>query len=229
VTQFPAPSNGKIDRAGACIRDHLYTMPPIVADTATLQDAIECVWSFRAKFNRPLSLVNLGVRYYIKQAGCDVVVAQRLKRLPRIVEKMSRHPRMRLTQMQDVGGCRAILPDRESVQKVLTGLQRNWDIIAIDDYVTAPKPTGYRAIHVIIRKEDMAIELQLRTPGQQVWAEEIERIDSVTDYALKDGEGPEDVLAYTRKLAEVISVMDAGDTVNNEDLIALRELRRNVP
>jgi putative GTP pyrophosphokinase len=229
VTQPLPLSNGKIDRAGACIRDHLYAVPRIESDAATLQDAIECVWLFRAKFNRPLSLVNLGVRYYIKQARCDVVVAQRLKRLPRIVEKMSRHPRMRLTQMQDVGGCRAILPDQESVSNVLTGLERNWDIIAIDDYVANPKATGYRAIHVIVRKEGTAVELQLRTPGQQTWAEEIERIDSVSDYALKDGDGPPDVLAYTTKLAEVISVLDAGNRVNEEDLTVLRELRRNVP
>jgi ppGpp synthetase/RelA/SpoT-type nucleotidyltranferase len=131
--------------------------------------------------------------------------------------------------MQDVGGCRAILPDQESVRNVLTGLERNWDIIAIDDYVANPKATGYRAIHVIVRKEGTAVELQLRTPGQQTWAEEIERIDSVSDYALKDGDGPPDVLAYTTKLAEVISVLDAGNRVNEEDLTVLRELRRNVP
>jgi putative GTP pyrophosphokinase len=225
----PTLSNSRIDKAGVCIREHFFADPRVIADASTLQDAVDSVWAFRARFNHPLTLVNLGVRYYINKAGCDVVVAQRLKRLPRIVEKMSRHPRMRLTQMQDVGGCRAILPNSDSVNEVLGGLKRNWEIIAIDDYVAAPKTTGYRAVHVIVRKEGMAVELQLRTPGQQTWAEEIERIDSVTDYALKDGDGPEDVLAYTTKLAEVIATLDAGNRVNDEDLTALRELRRNVP
>lgn len=77
--------------------------------------AAETVWEYRATFNYPLTRVNANVRHYIKKAGCEVVVAQRLKCLPRIIEKLVRYPRMRLTQMQDVGGCRAVLPDQRAV------------------------------------------------------------------------------------------------------------------
>ena len=135
---------------------------------------------------------------------------------------------MRLTQMQDVGGC-AILPSMDAVQEVLAGIKRNWDVVTVDNYVDEPRTSGYRAIHVITRKDGLAIELQLRTPGQQTWADEIERIDSVTDYALKDEEGPEHVLAYTRKLAEIISLLDAGTSVQPSDLTALATLRQGVP
>jgi putative GTP pyrophosphokinase len=111
---------------------------------------------------------------------------------------------MRLTQVPEVSGCRAILPDRNSVIEVLAGLRHNWEIITIDDDVPNPKATGYRAIHVVTRKEGVAIELQRRTPGHQEWADEGERIDIVTEYQLRNGDGPERALAHTRKLAEDI-------------------------
>ena len=43
------------------------------------------------------------------------------------------------------------------------------------DYVAKPKPTGYRAMHVVVQQHDRLVEIQLRTYRQNVWADEVER------------------------------------------------------
>ena len=47
-------------------------------------------------------------------------VSQRLKRINRIVEKLSRdeHRTMRLSQMEDVGGCRVVVQSLEELWRV---------------------------------------------------------------------------------------------------------------
>lgn len=150
-----------------------------------------------------------------------------LKRMPRIVEKLHRHPRMRLSQMQDVGGCRAILRDELAIREVLAGIVRNWDVMTVDDYILNPKPDGYRAVHVIVRKSGVPIEVQLRTPGQQDWADEVERLDGLLPVAVKDGEGTPQVVRYLQVLAEIIRTVEAGEVVDNsviQDFIRLRGL-----
>jgi len=174
-------------------------------------------------------MVNANLRHYVKSAGSEVFIAQRLKRLPRILVKMARHPRMRLTQMQDVGGCRAILGDEAAVRHVLDGIQRNWDVITVDDYIENPKTDGYRAVHVITRRSEVPIEVQLRTAGQQDWADEVERIDGLMPHAVKDGEGPPEVVEYLKALAELIDAVEGGTPVDPGLSSEFLRLRRLVP
>ena len=83
--------------------------------------------------------------------GAPIIVAQRLKRMPAIVGKLARFPRMDLSRMQDIGGCRAILPSQETVLMVRRRISMNgWNIDKEYDYVLSPKDTGYRALHVVV-------------------------------------------------------------------------------
>jgi len=105
---------------------------------------------------------------------------------------------MRLSQMEDVGGCRAILAGgAPEIAGVLRRIRKNkWAVVSYDDYVKAPKVTGYRAIHVVVLRDQHRIEIQLRTPGQHEWAEAVERASATTGFALKYGDGPSDLLTY---------------------------------
>ena len=49
--------------------------------------------------------------------GKDIVVAERLKRLDSIIKKLEREPTMSLWTMQDLGGCRFIVPSVNEVYK----------------------------------------------------------------------------------------------------------------
>lgn len=101
-------SRSKVDRAGQTLRNWIRTSPD--EDPADLDAAIDLAWAYRAEFQRPLTGVVMGLRSFLKTEGAPVVVAQRLKRLPTIIDKLVRHPTMQLSYMQDIGGCRAIIP-----------------------------------------------------------------------------------------------------------------------
>jgi putative GTP pyrophosphokinase len=220
-----SPSKTQVDKAGAILRDWYNSPAPNM--NAAESAAAGVIWQYRQQFAYPMTKVSANLRYYVKQHNAGiVVVAQRHKRLPRIVEKLHRHPRMRMSQMQDVGGCRAIIGNQAAAYRVLEGLGRNWEIAAVDDYVSNPRPTGYRALHVITIRDGYAVEVQLRTHGQQTWADEVERLDGMTPYRLKDGDGPDDAMEYTRELAQLIADIEQGRVPDEARQRRLRSLRQ---
>lgn len=77
------------------------------------------------------------------------IIAQRLKRLSSISVKLKRNTKMRLSQMQDLGGCRAIV----RTPKQLDALIRMYGDIAhakARDYILSPKADGYRSAHFVV-------------------------------------------------------------------------------
>jgi ppGpp synthetase/RelA/SpoT-type nucleotidyltranferase len=114
----------------------------------------------------------------------EVDLSARPKRLPSIARKLLRIT-TRLSQMEDIGGCRAKLPDAARVQAVLASVVARWSDARVDDYTASPQPTGYRAVHVVVIEGGRRIEIQLRTPGQNRWADEVERWSDRLGYALR--------------------------------------------
>lgn len=97
---------------------------------------------------------------------------------------------MNLARMHDIGGCRAVLPSQAAVDRVVERLmmQRRWEFRgSVYDYVAAPKPDGYRAKHLVVVKDGVLIEVQLRTEAQHRWAELVERFDREYGLGLKSG------------------------------------------
>jgi ppGpp synthetase/RelA/SpoT-type nucleotidyltranferase len=225
------PSKTSVDKAGAYLRswrsNTLDRTDPEYGPK--LLAAIQTVWEYRRQFQYPLTKVNANLRHYVKATDCEVLIAQRLKRLPRIIEKLHRQPRMRLSQMQDVGGCRAILPSERAVRNVLAGITRNWDLITVDDYITEPKKDGYRGVHAIVRRGGVPVEVQLRTFGEQDWADEVERMDGLVPYAMKDGEGPPEVRRYLNLLSDIIAASESGRSVPEEWVAELHTLGAHMP
>lgn len=211
------PSRTQVDRAGAFLRDW-WRMPTDSEGEAEFGEdelgiAALMLSEYRAAFQSPLKKVTVGLRQFVERESSEVIVGQRLKRTPQILHKLSRFGSMRLTQMEDIAGCRAILPGgAPEIAGVVRRIRRNWDIVDIGNYVESPKPTGYRAIHVVVRRDDHSVEIQLRTPGQHEWAEAVERLAGRTRFPLKDGEGPPQLLTYLELVAWAISADEAGRT-----------------
>lgn len=184
-------SKTQVDRAGETIRNFE------VATARELEEAIRVVSAYRAGFADPLKKVTVGLRQFVERESSEIIVGQRLKRLPAMGRKLGQQLTMRVSQMEDVGGCRAILPGgRKEISGVLRRIRRNWDVVNLDDYVERPKSTGYRAVHVVVLRDEHRIEIQLRTPGQHEWAEAVERLAARTGFGLKYGQGPPDLLTY---------------------------------
>lgn len=74
-------------------------------------EALKIVNNWRSIHAFPLNTFQMGLRRRGARFSDDVVVAQRIKRLSSIELKLGIRESMKLTQMQDIGGCRAILED----------------------------------------------------------------------------------------------------------------------
>ena len=65
------------------------------------------------------------LRSYPKEKKYQRIVAQRLKRMKTIIDKLERYPAMQLTTMQDISGVRAVLPDMKEVEKLAMDYQNS--------------------------------------------------------------------------------------------------------
>lgn len=97
----------------------------------------------------PLNAFQVNLRSRAKRVEQDALVAQRLKRFASVMNKLAREPQMKLSQMQDLGGCRAIMSTVQAVDD-LVGLYRGLDpqlfesegSLKLYDYIRHPKADG---------------------------------------------------------------------------------------
>lgn len=225
VARVALPSKTEINRCGNLLRSYLDS-----ADGSgdsyewdEVQRALDVLGEFRASFQYPLTKVTIGLRQMVARESQTVVVAQRLKRMDRILGKLQRMPKTRLARMEDIGGCRAVLASPDEVAGVLRRIHRRWQIVRERDYVSAPKPSGYRAVHLVVTRDDCRIEVQLRTQGQQEWADAVEKFASRFDLPLKDEQGPDEVLEFFRLASEGIYGDEYGSDITEDFMASFRE------
>ncbi|MCL2192627.1 MAG: GTP pyrophosphokinase family protein [Treponema sp.] len=82
--------------------------------------------------------------------------------------------------LQDIAGVRIICPFSKDIYYLVDLLRAMHDtnILSEKDYVTNPKPSGYRSYHVIMeipvfysgKTESVLVELQIRTEAMNFWA-----------------------------------------------------------
>src|SRR5262245_33479066 len=108
------PSRSQIDKAGRLLRDWWRTPADSEEEKQFDEDQIGdealLVAEYRSGFQAQLKNVTVGLRQFVARESSEVIVGQRLKRSPQILNKLDRLGSMRLTQMEDIAGCRAILP-----------------------------------------------------------------------------------------------------------------------
>jgi ppGpp synthetase/RelA/SpoT-type nucleotidyltranferase len=220
-----ATSRSRVTRAGARLRAHRLGVESLDPDQYVAERAI--VEEFRAKHAQSLTRVAAGLRYYVKEAadGQTWSVGQRLKAMPTILDKLTRHPNMELARMQDIGGCRGILPNQAAVDHVIARLRRRWKLRdKISDYVEVPKRDGYRAKHVVAIKDGVLIEVQLRTSAQHRWAELVERFDRTHRLELKAGRASTGVRDLFAAISELIRLQENGLLSDAEFMQRMQEL-----
>jgi putative GTP pyrophosphokinase len=133
------------------------------------------------------------------------------KSTPAIVEKLRRSS-MRLTQMQDIAGCRVVVPDMLAQGRLIAQLEQMFENSVID---RRAKPShGYRAVHVVVRESGLPVEVQVRTDLQHVWAELSEKLADNFGSQLKYGGGPEAIRKtlddYSTLIADFEQHLDLG-------------------
>ena len=120
--------------------------------------------------------------------------------------------------MQDLGGCRVIVPTVEDVYLVKKRLResRIRHILHNEkDYIATPKSnTGYRGIHLVYRYKSeknknyngLQTEIQIRTQLQHLWATAVETVGLFTQNDLKFNQGSESWLDFFKWVSALFSV-----------------------
>lgn len=207
-TEYPRHTKGRVDRGAECIRQ----------DTAMPIDE-QVVENWRASHGYVLNTFQATLRRYAR--GRDVTVAQRLKRRRTIYDKLNRFPKMQLTRMNDIAGCRLICDNLTDLDQLRTSIhnarfkhiRQNVDFDY--DYVRNPKPSGYRGIHDVYRYvsitgqanrwNGLLIELQYRTKIQHAWATAVEIAGSITGNHPKFDRGDPDHIQFFRVCSEILA------------------------
>jgi putative GTP pyrophosphokinase len=109
----------------------------------------------------------------------------RIKSAESMKEKLVRknlevNMRNALTQIYDAAGIRVICTFLDDIYWIVNMLKNQQDIIVIDekDYISNPKPNGYRSYHMILQVplhleegiQSVYCELQIRTIAMDCWA-----------------------------------------------------------
>ena len=202
-------SKSEINRSGILLSEARSGAISITLEEKLVATVV--VEDFRRGFSYPLTKVTAGLRAMVQQAVPEVFVAQRLKRMTQIIHKLERFPGTNLARMEDIGGCRAVVETSSDIEILLNRIERNWDIVRKRNYVDTPKDSGYRAIHLVTKRDGHRIEVQLRTKGQQAWANVVEKVGARYQVPLKDEIGPEELIIWLRLAAENIAYKDRGE------------------
>ena len=185
-------SRRQVDRAGALLKDE-------AAPAAGRAQARPIFGWWRGRHRFPLLEVRGLVEQRMQLLTTGGFVALRLKRLPSVEAKLRRFPAMQLSRMQDLGGCRAVVPSVREVD-ALAALCR--DIgphrrLRENDYLEEPKRDGYRGVHLVWgyrteapepgHRDGLRIEIQIRSRLQHAWATAVETVDVLRETRLKIG------------------------------------------
>ncbi len=126
-----------------------------------------------------------------------------------LIEKLTRES-IRLTQMQDIAGCRITVENPVEQDRTVASLTSIFDQVSIVDRRVRPS-YGYRAVHVIVNLDGKSIEVQVRTKLQHHWAEFSEKYSDVVDPDIKYGGGPKEVREILSSLSELIGELEGAE------------------
>lgn len=217
-------------------------MPPYAHDSKAFWEWIEAssvVNNWRSAHAYPLNTFQVNLRKSARSIDNTALVAQRTKRLASITAKLERFPDMKLTQMQDIGGCRAIVKSVLAARKLADFYQHasriKHKLATCDDYIAEPQKSGYRGIHLVYRYvsdkqntkvyNDLKIEMQIRSQYMHAWATAVETVGTFIRQALKSSIGEVDWLRFFALMGSAIALREQTPPVpdtplKRSDLIA---------
>lgn len=163
---------------------------------------ITALEQYRGEFAESYKAVEFLVR---DRLGHDVT-GRPAKSTVAITEKLRRQS-IRLSQVQDIAGCRVIVPTVLAQDSLSNVLQVFYSDLTIDDKRESPT-NGYRALHLIPRVNGKFIEVQVRTELQHTWADVSERLADVHGQDVKYGKGEPQVVEYLAKFSRAVHAFE---------------------
>ncbi|TPK72381.1 hypothetical protein FJ950_08765 [Mesorhizobium sp. B2-3-14] len=201
--------------------------------------------SWRDSHFLPMRSVRFSVGHHIKALRLKGDMASRPKRLASICRKL-RESTTNLDTMNDIGGCRAIMPDINSVRLLLESLRDKFphEMHCREfNYIDEPKPDGYRSHHIVFQYRPRAahtqafegrrIELQVRTTLQHSWATAVEAVGLFQRQDLKHGNGEQDWLRLFQLMSAEFAQVEqcpirVGGPDRDDRVRELRDINRRI-
>ena len=246
--QWAAPRypRSQVDSAGK-----LLTNPPASPGDADylewlfsdrLDEIMDIVGNWRSSHSYPINTFQVTLRRNARKIDPNCIVAQRIKRLSSIQAKLSSFSTMQLSQMQDIGGCRAILDTCDNALKLVDVYKKSdirHKLMRETNYIASPRSSGYRGVHLLYsyfsQHESRAVynglrlKIQIRSTLQHAWATAVETVGTFTRQALKSSLGESEWLRFFALMSTMIALREncigvPGTPDRRSDLVAeLRE------
>ncbi|MDD3175656.1 MAG: RelA/SpoT domain-containing protein [Candidatus Nanoarchaeia archaeon] len=203
-------SKSQTDKAGDILRKN----------NLSKEDAdknMEILSAWREKHIYPLTVFNRRLKLFSEKLDKSALIVNRLKRVPSIVNKLNRMT-LKLTQMQDIAGCRSIMGNVDLVYSLYKNHYKNGDLrhklVKVNDYIMNPKKDGYRSLHLVYKyisdKNDkydgLQIEVQIRSKLQHIWATAVETAGFFKKQQLKSNKGEDKWLHFFKLVSSAFAI-----------------------
>ena len=188
--KVPLNTNSEVDKLGDRLRSDA------AADDLRMLD--EFRFGFADAYEQVISIT--------KKVAQTEVTGRPAKSTAAIIEKLRRES-TRLSQMQDIAGCRVLVPDIATQDMLTRSL-----VCALNDpreLDRRDKPShGYRAVHIVVSIAGRNVEIQIRTSLQQFWAALSEKISDSFGNDLKYGVGDPGILMQLHSLSSGVELVE---------------------
>lgn len=157
-------------------------------------------------------------------------IKSRIKTSESIVKKLKKHGyestiQNMIEHVNDIAGIRVICSFTSDIYQIaeMLGNQSDIKVISIKDYITNPKPSGYKSYHMLVtvpvylsdRIVDTKVEIQIRTVAMDFWAS----LEHKINYKF-EGNAPVYIKNELVECAKMISELDRRMLSLNEEVQA---------
>lgn len=162
-------------------------------------------------------------------------IKARIKTPESIVKKLKRHGYEStidnmVKYINDIAGIRIICSFTSDIYQIaeMVGQQKDIQVIAVKDYITYPKASGYKSYHMIVtvpvylsdRIVDTKVEIQIRTVAMDFWAS----LEHKIHYKF-EGDAPEHIQSELIECAKLVSDLDIRMLSLNEEILSISQAK----
>ena len=162
-------------------------------------------------------------------------IKSRIKTPESIVKKLKRDGREStisnmIKYINDIAGIRIICSFTSDIYRIadMIGEQVDIKVLAVKDYITFPKASGYKSYHMIVtvpvflsdRTVDAKVEIQIRTVAMDFWAS----LEHKIHYKF-EGDVPEYIKTELVECAKMVSDLDIRMLKLNEEILEMAQER----
>ena len=170
---------------------------------------------------------------YVHQYNPIEHIKARIKTPESIVKKLKRNGYEStidnmVKYINDIAGIRILCSFTSDIYRIadMIAEQRDIKVLAVKDYITFPKASGYKSYHMIVtvpvylsdRTVDTTVEIQIRTVAMDFWAS----LEHKMHYKF-EGDAPEHIKSELVECAKMVSDLDARMLSLNDEILAISQ------